>query len=91
MKMKKKNVDWMTGDGTDCVIQPNQFTDFSQNTMFDLRYCNYQKDLFHGIMPNAQFGSTAAVPINGTGDAGSLDVTKTSIKGVPFFIPKPIV
>lgn len=67
------NVDWMKGDGMDSVIQPNQFTDFSQNTMFDLRYCNYQKDLFHGIMPNAQFGSTAAVPINGS---GSLSVDK---------------
>ena len=73
------NVDWMKGDGLDSVIQPNQFTDFSQNTMFDLRYCNYQKDLFHGIMPNAQFGSTAAVPINVSGQAGnvSLDVTKS--------------
>lgn len=57
------NVDWMTGNG-DCNISSAQFTDFSQSTMFDLRYCNYQKDLFHGIMPNAQFGDTAAVPLN---------------------------
>ena len=70
------NVDWMTGNG-DTAISSTQFTDFSQSTMFDLRYCNYQKDLFHGIMPQAQFGSTAAVPLNGTG-AGTLDVTKES-------------
>lgn len=57
------NVDWMTGNG-DCNISSAQFTDFSQSNMFDLRYCNYQKDLFHGIMPNAQFGDTAAVPLN---------------------------
>lgn len=57
------NVDWMTGNG-DCGISYAQFTDFSQSTMFDLRYCNYQKDLFHGIMPNAQFGDTASVPLN---------------------------
>lgn len=67
------NVDWMTGNG-DCHISSAQFTDFSQSNMFDLRYCNYQKDLFHGIMPNAQFGDTAAVPIV-AGSAGSLDVT----------------
>ena len=57
------NVDWMTGNG-DCNISSAQFTDFSQSNMFDLRYCNYQKDLFHGIMPNAQFGDTAAVPVS---------------------------
>jgi len=57
------NVDWMTGNG-DCGISSAQFTDFSQSNMFDLRYCNYQKDLFHGIMPNAQFGDTAAVPVS---------------------------
>ena len=59
------NVDWMTGNG-DCNISSAQFTDFSQSNMFDLRYCNYQKDLFHGIMPNAQFGDTAAVPLGGS-------------------------
>ena len=58
------NVDWMTGNG-DCNITYAQFTDFSQSNMFDLRYCNYQKDLFHGVMPNAQFGDTAAVPLSG--------------------------
>lgn len=67
------NVDWMTGNG-DCNVSSAQFTDFSQSNMFDLRYCNYQKDLFHGIMPNAQFGDTAAVPL-GAG-SGSLDVSK---------------
>ena len=66
------NVDWMTGNG-DCNVSSSQFTDFSQSNMFDLRYCNYQKDLFHGIMPNAQFGDTAAVPL-GSGGSLSLNV-----------------
>lgn len=70
------NVDWMTGV-SDTVIEGANFTSgLRSNTMFDLRYCNYQKDLFHGIMPNAQFGETAAVPINGSGSAASLDLTK---------------
>ena len=71
------NVDWMTGNG-DCNISFSQFTDLSQSNMFDLRYCNYQKDLFHGIMPNAQFGDTAAVPL--TSGAGSLNVEKLFTK-----------
>ena len=70
------NVDWMTGNG-DCGVSSAQFTDFSQSNMFDLRYCNYQKDLFHGIMPNAQFGDTAAVPLSSAG-SGTLSNVVTS-------------
>lgn len=66
------NVDWMTGNG-DTTLKSASFTDYTGNTMFDLRYCNYQKDLYHGLMPNAQFGETAAVPIGG---AGSLSLEK---------------
>lgn len=69
------NVDWMSGVVGDAgiSIDATQLNIGSARTMFDLRYCNYQKDLFHGIMPNAQFGDTAAVPIGG---AGSLSVQK---------------
>lgn len=60
------NVDWMLGDG-DTDLSSNQFTSYlDENTMFDLRYCNLQKDLFHGIMPRAQFGSESVVSLGGT-------------------------
>ena len=62
------NVDWMKGNG-DTTLKSSQFTVFAGNTMFDMRYCNYQKDLFHGLMPNAQFGETAAIPLNPDPDA----------------------
>ena len=29
--------------------------------MFDLRYCNWQKDLFHGLVPHQQYGTSAVV------------------------------
>lgn len=64
------NVDWMKGNG-DTTLKSSQFTVFAGNTMFDMRYCNYQKDLFHGLMPNAQFGETAVVPIEGTSLSGT--------------------
>ena len=32
---------------------------------FDIRYSNYQKDLFHGVIPVAQYGSAAVIPISG--------------------------
>ena len=35
-------------------------TEFYQNyNFFDLRYCNWQKDLFHGVLPHQQYGETA--------------------------------
>ena len=44
---------------------------------FDIRYCNYQKDLFHGVIPIAQYGSASVVPVS-----GGLSVVPS---GVPTF------
>lgn len=71
------NVDWMTGSGDTDITSTELLAGSNYNTFMDLRYCNYQKDLFHGVMPQAQFGSTAAVPL-GAG-SGSLDVSKIAI------------
>lgn len=66
------NVDWITGKG-DTVLASNQFSSYlNENTMFDLRYCNLQKDMFHGIMPRAQFGSESVVSL-GTVDGTSFE------------------
>lgn len=35
--------------------------------MLDLRYCNYNKDLFFGTQPNAQFGGESTVTVRATG------------------------
>ena len=52
-------------------------------TMFDLRYANYKKDLFTGLLPSPQFGDTAvASPIfgntSGTIQFGSATATQTT-------------
>ena len=60
------NVDYMTGSGPMKVPIPltaNTSSDlaFYENyNMFDLRYCNWQKDLFHGVVPSSQFGGEPA-------------------------------
>lgn len=72
------NVDWMTGSG-DTELKSSQFTDFTGYTMFDLRYCNYQKDLFHGVLPNAQYGDTASVSL------GSSNVSAQSTRRYSFW------
>ena len=60
------NVDWMLGNG-DTDLTATQFNSYlDENTMFDLRYCNLQKDMFHGIMPRSQFGSESVVSLGST-------------------------
>lgn len=34
-------------------------------TMFDLRYCNFNKDLFMGVLPDSQFGDVSMVICDG--------------------------
>lgn len=63
------NVDYMSGSlsmeiGTSTLTA----SDFSEYyNMFDLRYCNWQKDLFHGVVPRQQYGDAASVasPLTG--------------------------
>lgn len=62
------NFNYMKGSGdTELADYRSTITsdDFLRNeTIFDMRYCNYQKDLFHGLLPTSQFGEEAAVPLN---------------------------
>ena len=61
------NFNYMKGSGdTELADYRSTITgnDFLRNeTFFDMRYCNYQKDLFHGLLPTSQFGEEAAVPL----------------------------
>lgn len=80
------NVDYLNGQSMtlgSSVTQPNFYEYYN---MFDLRYCNWQKDLFHGIVPRAQYGDTAVVPltdlsINGNITTANLSSFSTSIGG----------
>ena len=83
------NVDYLTGTGASSSLQlpiPDGPTGsfFENYNLFDLRYVNWNKDLYHGILPNPQYGDTAVVPING-GGAVSGDITITG-NGFPTFI-----
>lgn len=57
------NVDYM--DGNNMLLNNfNTSSSFCQNyNFFDLRYCNWQKDLFHGVLPHQQYGETAVASI----------------------------
>lgn len=60
------NVDYLpSGTGTTGMKLSFNYSDFYENySMFDLRYCNWQKDLFHGVVPNQQYGDVASVSMS---------------------------
>lgn len=75
------NFDYMNGSQSMNVQIPaysasNGF--FADYNMFDMRYCNWQKDLYHGLLPSAQYGETSAVPVLSTPNLF------VSSAGVPF-------
>ena len=67
------NVDYFTGTSSNLI--PNMPASSSgywkSDTMFDLKYCNWNKDMLMGVLPNSQFGDVAVINID---ESGSADV-----------------
>lgn len=59
------NVDYYTGTSPDVVASfPSSTSDYwKSDTMFDLKYCNWNKDMLMGVLPNSQFGDVAVVSL----------------------------
>ena len=57
------NVDYYDGVSPNLVAAlPNYDSDYwKSDTMFDLKYCNWNKDLLMGVLPNSQFGDVAII------------------------------
>lgn len=71
------NVDYLAGDNMKVDFSDTTLSSFKENyNFFDLRYCNWQKDLFHGVVPRQQYGDTAVVQ---TSDAVAGSPTEFSI------------
>lgn len=52
--------------GTELESTPDAQTVLAKDTFFDLRYSNWEKDYFMGLLPNSQIGDVAiAAPLNG--------------------------
>lgn len=58
---------------------------WTEDNMFTLRYSNFAKDYFLGLLPNAQFGDTAAVTVGATASNpdGFLPLVATTHQEVP--------
>lgn len=62
------NIDYIKGvDDLQLNITDTKFIELLN--FFDLRYANYNKDLFFGVMPNAQYGDESSVSVMGSNDA----------------------
>lgn len=65
------NVDYYSG------VSPSVFTTsnipesgnsyWKSDTMFDLKYCNWNKDMLMGVLPNSQFGDVAVIDLPSEG------------------------
>jgi hypothetical protein len=66
------NVDYWTGTGNIGLV-----TD-----MLQLRYANYPKDYFMGMLPSSQYGSVAVLPSNTNIDPSNVIVLSRSSSGV---------
>lgn len=61
------NIDYYTG------VQQQLFSSipaagdsyWNNNTLFDLEYCNWNKDMFMGVLPDTQYGDVASIDTGG--------------------------
>lgn len=57
------NVDYFSGTSPSLIdTLPSASDDYwKSDTMFDLKYCNWNKDMLMGVLPNSQFGDVAVI------------------------------
>ena len=62
------NVDYYSGVTSSLVSSlPESSSDYwKSDTMFDLKYCNWNKDMLMGVLPNSQFGDVAVIDVSNT-------------------------
>lgn len=69
------NIDYYTGTQQQLFLSiPAQSDSYwNNNTMFDLEYCNWNKDMFMGVLPDAQFGDVSSISV------GSIDALEAPV------------
>lgn len=61
------NIDYYTGTQQQLFSSIPAASDayWQNNTIFDLEYCNWNKDMFMGVLPDTQFGDVATIDTGG--------------------------
>ena len=78
------NIDYYTGTQQQLFSSIPAASDayWSNNTMFDLEYCNWNKDMFMGVLPDAQFGDVASISV---GSVKALEAPVGTIEKGTFY------
>jgi hypothetical protein len=94
------NVDYFTGVNPSLISSmPVASSDYwKSDTMFDLKYCNWNKDMLMGVLPNSQFGDVAVIDVENssipdvvlgkgsvTSPVGVASAVNSNTTPVPFF------
>lgn len=77
------NIDYISGAAESLNIPVSTLQSQSRTTenMFDLRYSNWNKDLFMGLLPNAQYGDAASINMVSSLNLGSTtDLTGVALR-----------
>lgn len=63
------NVDYYSGLTSSLIssLPESSSAYWKSDTMFDLKYCNWNKDMLMGVLPNSQFGDVAVINVSNTG------------------------
>lgn len=78
------NVDYFTGVSSSLIptLPETPSPYWKSDTMFDLKYCNWNKDMLMGILPNSQFGDVSVIDIDFSGDSNvvlGIDPKKSAV------------
>lgn len=70
---------WNGEDSTPVASSVELFTQNPSDSVFELRYANWNKDLWMGSLPNSQFGDVAAVSFVSDASTMKVGVTGTAL------------
>lgn len=77
------NVDYSEGGHLELPANSSDY--WNDSTMFDLRYCNWNKDMFMGLLPESQYGDPAMVLSEATSNVtGTVPQRTASISPLPI-------
>lgn len=65
------NFDYLSSEAVVDFRNINDESYWNNPTIFDLRYANYPKDIFYGLLPESQWGDEAVVEVDQTSDGDS--------------------
>lgn len=79
------NVDYSEGGLLHLPVGSASADYWNNSTMFDLRYCNWNKDMFMGVLPESQYGDPAMVLSEATSNVtGTVPQRSATISPLPI-------